>query len=427
MSKKNLERRISSLSSSLPEYIRGVVDSFEIRESREVASAATRVGEKAILLINPEFVEKHCKSEAHLLMLILHEAFHIILGHTRLFGKKATFIDNLAFDAVVNASLCKLFPQKMYVSFFMGINPSSSFPGCLLRPIEADTPKECLVVLSRLYSSDTSTYEDIYSLIEDLWVKLPHKEGYILLGEEGRGEYSPYMKKWAKALSKSLLSSGEAKASLASSPLWKSYVPRPPEKEVVKKMKRLLHYADIIPEKRKENVPIYGEIPIFSYGDRRAFLKEEISYPLLPIYTHPLKGRKKEEDGEKALVYLDVSGSMEEALPSLLPLFASLLKKKRCLLYGFSSRVEELNEESLLEGEYLTSGATDFDCIMDHYLSLEKPPRKILIISDGLSSFSEEMKEKMKEKGLSLYVGYIGKRIDLSSLAPLARKVVRLE
>jgi hypothetical protein len=36
------------------------------------------------LLINPQFVEAHAATPERLLMLVMHELHHVLLGHTRL-------------------------------------------------------------------------------------------------------------------------------------------------------------------------------------------------------------------------------------------------------------------------------------------------------------------------------------------------------
>ena len=44
------------------------------------------------------FIDKYCKTDEHLFMLVMHELYHKILGHTTLFGK-TTIIENIVFDA----------------------------------------------------------------------------------------------------------------------------------------------------------------------------------------------------------------------------------------------------------------------------------------------------------------------------------------
>ena len=34
------------------------------------------------LLFNRQFVDEHCRTDEHLLMLLMHEMHHLVLGHT---------------------------------------------------------------------------------------------------------------------------------------------------------------------------------------------------------------------------------------------------------------------------------------------------------------------------------------------------------
>ena len=116
-------------------------------------------------------------------MLVMHELYHIILGHTHLF-KRHTEIDNIAFDSVINAILCRMFPEEEYVSFFTSINPDESFPGSILRPIGSNTPLQFIPILKNLYCTNTGTYFEVYECIS-CELKKMLEEGkikYILLG-----------------------------------------------------------------------------------------------------------------------------------------------------------------------------------------------------------------------------------------------------
>lgn len=96
-----------------------------------VSSAAVECSRTPRMLLNPQFLERYCQSDGHLLMLVLHELQHVILGHTRLFPR-ATWANNLAFDAVINAMLCRQFPSE--ADFFRNTNGWDTFPARLLRP-----------------------------------------------------------------------------------------------------------------------------------------------------------------------------------------------------------------------------------------------------------------------------------------------------
>ena len=80
-----------------------------------------------------EVLSKLTAGDAHLFMLVMHELYHVILGHTTLFPH-ATEVRNIVFDAVINAILCSLFPKPEFTSFFTDYNPSDKMPFALLRP-----------------------------------------------------------------------------------------------------------------------------------------------------------------------------------------------------------------------------------------------------------------------------------------------------
>ena len=98
-------------------------------------------------------------------MLVMHELYHVILGHTTLFPR-ATEVRNLVFDAVINAILCSLFPRPEFTSFFTDYYPSDKMPFALLRPKGEGTPLAAESALKLLYGgSDTGTYHDVYEAL----------------------------------------------------------------------------------------------------------------------------------------------------------------------------------------------------------------------------------------------------------------------
>ena len=68
-----------------------------------------------------------------LFLLILHELYHVILGHTRLFPRVAP-IDNIVFDAVINSMLCRTVGRTVGTKLFTRLNGYDSLPERLLRP-----------------------------------------------------------------------------------------------------------------------------------------------------------------------------------------------------------------------------------------------------------------------------------------------------
>ena len=80
------------------------------RRPTTVPTAAVTLGGRSRLLLNPQFVAENCPADHDLVMLVLHELHHVALGHTRLFAR-LTPAENWAFDCVINAQLCRLYPE----------------------------------------------------------------------------------------------------------------------------------------------------------------------------------------------------------------------------------------------------------------------------------------------------------------------------
>ncbi|NBY28445.1 MAG: hypothetical protein EBQ71_16690, partial [Betaproteobacteria bacterium] len=106
---------------------------MDIVESTSVPTAAVECRAQPRLLINPEFVAVHAHTPEKLLMLVMHELHHVLLGHTTLFPR-LTLAQNFVFDAVINGIVCRMFPGADHTSFFTDYYDQASFPHCLLRP-----------------------------------------------------------------------------------------------------------------------------------------------------------------------------------------------------------------------------------------------------------------------------------------------------
>lgn len=68
----------------------------------DVTTAAVTCGGEPRLLLNPEFLERHCQTEAHVKAVICHEFLHVLLRHTEGRGPQS-WAEHLALDAVINA------------------------------------------------------------------------------------------------------------------------------------------------------------------------------------------------------------------------------------------------------------------------------------------------------------------------------------
>jgi hypothetical protein len=79
---------------------------FDIEFSNETETACVECRTTPRLLLNKGFLDEYCRDDGDLFLLILHELYHVILGHTRLF-RRVTPIDNIVFDPVINSMLCR--------------------------------------------------------------------------------------------------------------------------------------------------------------------------------------------------------------------------------------------------------------------------------------------------------------------------------
>ena len=65
----------------------GLLRLMDIVETTAIPTAAVECRAQPRMLINPEFVAQHAATPEKLLMLVMHELHHILLGHTTLFPR----------------------------------------------------------------------------------------------------------------------------------------------------------------------------------------------------------------------------------------------------------------------------------------------------------------------------------------------------
>ena len=162
------------------------------------------------MLINPQFVEQHAATSEKLLMLVMHELHHVLLGHTTLFPR-ITPVQNFIFDAVINGVVCRMFPGAEYTAFFTDFYRADRFPECLLRPATgwprrtAQTPegllrlpdplqRRAIEVHSALYSETGASYLEVFNLLPKLLIAVGQEGdlGVPLLGGHGQDGKQPW-------------------------------------------------------------------------------------------------------------------------------------------------------------------------------------------------------------------------------------------
>ena len=174
---------------------------LDVVETRDVETAAVECRLQPRLLVNPDFVDTWAATPEKLLMLVMHELHHVLLGHTRLFPR-TTRVDNLVFDAIINSLLCRMFPAPEHTAFFTDFYDENRFPDCLLRPPAGWTPtgpvavppplkgramRKLAEVYLALYSPKGASYDELYDALRETVSELL-AAGVVLLGDHGDGE-----------------------------------------------------------------------------------------------------------------------------------------------------------------------------------------------------------------------------------------------
>ena len=181
----DLVRRVLDAVPARSHALGALLSLFRVEASEDVPTACVTCERRPVLRVNPAFVREHCRSDAHLFLLVMHELHHVLLGHTRLFPR-VTPAHNLAFDAVVNALLCARFPEEAYTSFFTEQYGAEKGPLRLLAPpgLPAVKPARLAALHEALYEGRATAQEVFQAIVKEV-AEVPLALGR-LLGSHGR-------------------------------------------------------------------------------------------------------------------------------------------------------------------------------------------------------------------------------------------------
>lgn len=396
--KDSIEERIWNAIPVTQQALFKLLELLSIEETEEISTACVTLGTRSRLRINPRFVEKHCYTPDRLATLVMHELFHVLLGHTRLFDR-VTQEQNWAFDAIINAHLSQLFPEPSQTALFRGLYKPGVFPEALLRPPEGwgtdevswQLTGEALQVHKSLYSESSGTYHEVFGLLKKLLGE-SKIEGVppLLLGshgeeaENGEGvspelvqEVRNIIAEWPMVIKKSGRDQGDRLNP-------KNLDPRKARKQAVGLIRRaFISLLDHVVGSNGKPVPGIGPVesslPFRTGTDRRAVVREAIGYPPLAyraVLEAPCLTRY-----DKVHVYIDVSGSMHTVLPliygALLPLRSYISNK----VHLFSTEIADISTTGLKKGALTTTGGTDIACVSSHII--DNRVRRAVIITDG--------------------------------------------
>jgi len=402
----HLKERIHSAFPVTHQTYRKLLGLLDIVLSREVPTAAVSIGPRPVMKINPDFLETHCRTDAALTMLVLHETMHVLLGHTRLY-ERITEAQNIAFDAVINATLCRMLPSPEYTALFRELYAADRMPEALLRPPDGvGTPRvrwnlegEAGRLHRALYQDDTVTTGELLAMVESAVTEMPpeKKNGRAVSGNlAGRllgshaadtGEENPspellegireLISGWPREEIRSGRDLGGAeehralrirKSRRQASVILRSAILRValsgtpghggPANTIAKR-----------PSARPWKVP----------EDRRAAVLETLGQP--PLLWHGrLEGRAR-APVSRTHVYLDVSGSVATFTPLLYGAILQLGELVHPLLHLFSTEVDDIPLAAFRRGKMISTWGTDIACVTAHLITHRI--RRTVIITDG--------------------------------------------
>jgi hypothetical protein len=365
----------------------------EVVETTDVPSARVECRMRPRLLINPEFVAKHANTSEKLVMLILHELHHVILGHTRLHDRQSR-LDNLVFDAVINAMLCWMFPERSMRALFTDFYDQHDPLQCFLRPPPDWSPSDygpppaalasaersnlaCLH--QRLYSQQSVGYDELRRALQSHGVEHDLPEHVVLLGDHRpRGEGSSSDGQLERRSPELLEQVRRIGVSL----------PTPPNSQIGRSMADWLHSIKVLPSRPSRRSRLRSllcriagrggttfrsgsadhvsmiETPVPRMDRRSSVLHGLGLRPIL--YQHALPSPRLGRGGERVHIYLDVSGSMNTVLE---PLYGAVLDCKHIVhasIHLFSTMVHDIEIAELAKGLCVSTGGTSIECVASH-------------------------------------------------------------
>lgn len=415
---------------------------FRVRFSEKTKNACVTCGESSELLINKEFIEAHCRTNEHLFMLVMHELYHVILGHTTLFPR-ATEVRNIVFDAVINAILCSLFPNPEFTSFFTDYYPSDEMPFALLRPKGAETPIAAESALDLLYGgSDTGTYHDVYEAllksgcVKEIKLAVKSDGEPLLLGSHD-GENEEISQEMKDLIHKIISKWPSPDRPLQGQDLGAQERERgfgaeaDPTTRLRSGIRRLMRRAAIPGKKevcRRSIREMVCETATFlpDWHDRSHEAREMAFGDALVYNTAVRLQRPSSRDNRQAFVYFDVSGSVSEQVPSVAQALLPYCRGGLCTVHVFSTVVHPASARDLAARKFSSTGGTDIDCVLRHILELppRKRPRAAVVVTDGFTGSPDAaLAERFHAAGMRLFVGLVksdsgcNQETDLSSIA----------
>lgn len=415
---------------------------MDIVETGSVPTAAVECRVQPRLLINPEFVGKHAQTSEKLLMLVMHELHHVLLGHTTLFPT-VTPVQNFILDAVINGIICRMFPAREYTAFLTDYYDASRFPDCLLRPPPGwpdrpRTPKGISDLGGRhvsrigdvhaaLYSDTGATYQEVFNVLPRM---VP--EGAIknvpLLGGHGDGsatagqleDRSPVLFDVVRSIVEHWPQPPDPIQGRSLADVLKDSVVQasrlPGNRAILRTLIRKVAGFDgagTIRQVRPDSVAAPTPIPAL---DRRSAVMRSLGHEQL-LHVGAVPWRRPVRGGERVHVYMDVSGSMDAVKKALYGAVLDCREYVHPTVHLFSTKIAEISLGELRRGVCKTTGGTDIACVATHMS--ENRVRRSLILTDGWVG-TPRGQHRATLADAKLAVAFLGNNFNASDLAAVA-------
>jgi len=422
----------------------------DVRFEEGVPTAAVTVEEPPTLLLNRAWVTAHCPTPHHLGTLVLHEMLHIGLGHTRI-NRRCTALDNIAFDAVINAIIAQLVGRRLdcprWLALLEETQSAKASPWFLLRPpprwprdpnwqASAGAPPALCELHGRLYpkpgSQLTVTVEEVRLTLlatqsnggqsgtsdDDLRAAGPYGN---LLGTHDRTEIergldTPAREQAMASLAEPLLerirhtygSRGTATSWLTDLRVSSATPDTRLVEAIDDALARVATGIGIV----RESTTAVRQIPSIDVRwthDRRApallALARHFGAPRPLLFNQAVERPIRRQAPLAAYVYIDVSGSMGTTLALMTACLIRARAFRGAVLHAFSTQVAALSQADVLRGAFRSDGGTQISACLEHALEHGFFNQAILIITDGyVESVAPSLLVRARHAGLRTHI-----------------------
>lgn len=431
--------------------------------SDQVGTACVECVDSPRLLLNPCFIESHCQVPRALAFLLLHELAHVSLGHTGLHAR-VTPIQNVAFDAFINASLLQGIVNEgrladRWDALVTTVYAADRSPEFILRPppcwpdapdweASANLPSVLRTLHQRLYDRAPSGVAD-GGTERDRWLSVTYGELIRALTAEqmatnGDGDDTPdgvdgvadrlLGAHGATETERAATSGGRDANAAAALGEVLAQLPRDPaanradggdpfdiqlggrcDDQLMVQLRALIRRALVDGgDSQQWQVESRSIWTVDPSRDRRAHVRRHVSRAMgtsAPMLFHGATTQRRPRVFGGAAIYLDVSGSMGDWVNRL---HAALIPLRRLLapqLFVFSTDVCAYSRDAFVRGRVRSTGGTDITPVLRHLLT-HAAPRKIeraLLLTDGyVGTPARALAREFIARKIALHVGLVG-------------------